>query len=179
MTTPVARAKSRVGIPAEEDAAFMNWPNVVAIEIVGIGSPHGDDQIGWMVADNLAQRIASFGNRYITSRRARSPAQILDWLDGTRRLVVIDACVGLGTPGQVFHSRWPTIAFERLRCGGSHDFSLWQTLSIAVQLNELPPLIDVWCVEGRQFESGQPLSAGVSVAIVSTADMILATLREP
>jgi hydrogenase maturation protease len=178
MTTPVATTGSRDGIPAEDSAVLVNQPQVVTIQIVGIGSPHGDDQVGWLVADNLTRRIASFGNRYITSRRVRSPAQILDWLDGIRRLVVVDACVGLGTPGQVIHSRWPTIAFDRLRGGGSHDFSLWQTLVVAAELKTLPPVIDVWCVEGLRFESGQPLSAGVSLAIVSAADAIWATLRE-
>jgi hydrogenase maturation protease len=177
--TPVATALIRGGIRAEEDAASVSRPNASAIQIVGIGSPHGDDQIGWLVADNLARRIASFGSRSITSRRGRSPAQILDWLEGAQRLVVIDACVGLGTPGQVIHFRWPAITFDRLRGGGSHDFSLWQTLTIAAQLQALPPVIDVWCVEGRQFESGQPLSASMSLAIAPAADVIWATLQEP
>jgi hydrogenase maturation protease len=59
--------------------------------IVGIGSPHGDDQIGWRIAEAL---MAEHRVGWII-RTARSPTDLLAWLDDkVERLVICDACDG-------------------------------------------------------------------------------------
>ena len=45
--------------------------------IVGVGSSHGDDQFGWLVAEQLAARAIL----RIVVRRRLSPADISDWLE--------------------------------------------------------------------------------------------------
>jgi hydrogenase maturation protease len=176
MTTPVATTNIQGGIRWEDGAPWAAEHRSAVVQIVGVGSPHGDDQVGWRVADELASRIDDRGLTHVASRRARSPAQILDWLEGTKRLIVIDACSGLASPGQILHRRWPAIELDQLRCG-SHNFSLLQTLAVAAQLQVLPPQIDVWCIEGTQFEADQPLSKSVLQTIPATADEIGRTLE--
>ncbi len=69
---------------------------------VGIGSPHGDDQAGWLLADLLRGQFASAGG--ILVRQAVVPADILDWLNGVEHLHVCDACT-TGSPAATLH-RW-------------------------------------------------------------------------
>ena len=61
---------------------------------VGVGSSHGDDQVGWMVIQKLQE--GSSGDSF-DFRKAKSPADILDWIQDCERLVICDACHGLGT----------------------------------------------------------------------------------
>jgi hydrogenase maturation protease len=179
MTPPNPATDTHAALHAGIPAAAA-WPaNGAVVQVVGLGSPHGDDQLGWLVADALARRIESARICGVASRCAGSPAQVLDWLEGSRRLVLVDACTGLTAAGQVVHCRWPAVSFDCLRGGGSHNFTVWQTLELAARLQALPPQIDVWCVEGTQFAAGQPLSEAMSRAVAPTAEAIWQTLIEP
>jgi hydrogenase maturation protease len=138
---------------------------------VGIGSPHGDDQAGWTIAEGLLQDVDSSGD--IIVRRASVPLDLIDWLDGIDCLHVCDACQGDAPPGTLH--RWEYKAatpaasdrqreprgrecFASLRSTGSHDFGLIAVLELADRLGRLPSQVVVWCIEGRRFEIGQTLS---------------------
>ena len=56
--------------------------------ILAIGSPHGDDQIAWCVADRLI-RESPFRDR---TECVASPWAVLDHLDASGPLIIIDAC---------------------------------------------------------------------------------------
>jgi len=138
---------------------------------VGIGSPHGDDQAGWTIAEGLLQDVGSSND--IVVRRASVPIDLIDWLDGIDCLHVCDACQGHAPPGTLH--RWeynavtPAVSdrqreplgrpsFASLRSTGSHDFGLITVLELAHRLGRLPSQVVVWCIEGRHFEIGQTLS---------------------
>ena len=99
--------------------------------IVGVGSSHGDDQFGWRVAEQLAERVKN--DLGITIRLALSPTEILGWLEGSRRLIVCDACQNLGVPGRVHHWQWPDAALagteflRQPRSGNLARHSTWPT----------------------------------------------------
>ncbi|MCA9191733.1 MAG: hypothetical protein KDB03_08225 [Planctomycetales bacterium] len=86
--------------------------------VVGIGSPHGDDAVGWNVIDCLAEFLSSsqmelttrqqnqFSSELLSqskkrfslqTRKAAVPHEILDWLSPTNRIHVVDAV--LNPPG--------------------------------------------------------------------------------
>ncbi|MGI9427921.1 MAG: hypothetical protein ACR2NM_04645, partial [Bythopirellula sp.] len=96
--------------------------------IVGIGSPHGDDQAGWLVAERLATDL---DHDNIAVRKATSPVQLLDWLDSIDRLVVCDACRGLGDVGELRRWLWPSPELADGSWSGTHDFSLIAVLQLA------------------------------------------------
>src|SRR5688572_26163325 len=48
--------------------------------VVGIGSDHGDDRVGWLVADALQTRAPAD----VSVRHAKTPLDLLDWLDEIR-----------------------------------------------------------------------------------------------
>ena len=137
--------------------------------IVGIGSPHGDDQIGWRVADALRSAVSPV----IEVREASTPSQLLDWLDGVERLIVCDACqVRRQLPADSEHEapeihrwKWPTLQVSMLRSAGSHSFGLPQVLQLAERLGKLPLEVIVFGVEGRKFDAFASLSPDVESVI--------------
>ena len=80
------------------------------ILVAGLGSRHGDDQAGWLVAEqvlkkvsgaleaeeeqdqNLMQESSRHLLQHVVVRRAMIPLDLLDWLEGVSILHVCDAC---------------------------------------------------------------------------------------
>lgn len=144
--------------------------------VVGLGSPHGDDQFGWLVADRIALEVE---RRLLTAasiRRAGSPVQLLDWLDGVECLFVIDVCRGLSISKQLQRFEWPAQELEHARGSGSHDYTLWQTLELANQLGRLPPRCRLWCATGLQFGTEAAISPSLLALVRQVADDVLSDL---
>jgi hydrogenase maturation protease len=137
--------------------------------VVGVGSAHGDDQFGWLVAKHLASSSADGG---AVVRSARSPAELLDWLEGFERLIVCDACQGLGSPGAIHSWSWPDVPRRALRTAGTHDLGLAAVLELAQQLGLLPAETLLWCVEIETPRPGGAVSACIEAAAVRAAGMI-------
>ena len=88
------------------------------ILIVGVGSAHGDDQAGWLVADELTRRIPD--GRFISVRKASVPLDFLDWLENVKVLHLIDAIQASGCGNDVRRLRWNSEAMEPCE-PGSYD----------------------------------------------------------
>jgi hydrogenase maturation protease len=134
--------------------------------VVGIGSPHGDDQAGWLVAVKLAARQTA-----ITVRRAQVPVDLLDWLDGVERLIVCDACEPAGQPGSIRHWIWPA-ELTPLRAVSSHGLDIASVLSLAETLGKLPSQVHVWGIEAAHCEPGDEVSPVVMCAVERIATAI-------
>jgi hydrogenase maturation protease len=142
--------------------------NLVTTLLVGIGSPHGDDRIGWEVA----KRIQGIHQKDVTVRLGRTPSNLLDWLEDVEHLVICDACRGAGKVGSVHHWTWPTNQLETLRWSGTHDVSLPAVLALAEQLGKLPTSVIVWAIEVSTTQPGDVLSVNARPAITTTVDSI-------
>jgi hydrogenase maturation protease len=151
--------------------------------LVGIGSPHGDDQAGWAVADELNARHGNLAN----VRKATVPLDIIHWLDGITTLHIVDACHCVVLPhgadnppasGTVHRLQWhadddtDTPVFSSLRAAGTHDFDIVSVLKLARQLGTLPPTTIIWGIVGDSFQTGQSLSSDIAVRIPIIADQI-------
>jgi hydrogenase maturation protease len=160
---------------------------------VGIGSPHGDDQVGWHVADALTERLPASHTRFpndstavlnspmlqpsqLAIRKASSPADVLDWLDGIDRLVICDACRSGGPPGSTYRWSWPDRAIEQAHCSGSHDLSLASVLKLADQLQHLSPAVVVWGIEVENLEPQNDFSASVAARLAAIVNTIWSDL---
>lgn len=77
-----------------------SWSKVHVTLVIGVGSPHGDDQAGWEVVKRLGgdfKEISSHSagqQQLVYFRTAVVPPDMLDWLDGVDTAHVIDACIG-------------------------------------------------------------------------------------
>lgn len=147
---------------------------------VGIGSPHGDDRIGWVVADDLARfaRCGSIGEGSVAGppvpaiRKASSPADLLDWLDDIDRLVVCDACRANGPPGTVSRWVWPEPPIEREHPSGTHQLGLASVLDLASVLGRLPGETVIWGVHIESLEQRPDLSDAVATALAGMVKRI-------
>jgi hydrogenase maturation protease len=143
--------------------------------IVGLGSPHGDDQLGWRVAERLALDLAA---SEIDVRTVRSAGELLDWVDGVERLIVCDACQSQGLPGAVRCCVWPAAELSTVRSSGSHDLELASALALADELGRLPGEVMLIAVEERQHVAGSDMSPEVAAAVPRVVELILRELND-
>ena len=146
--------------------------------IVGLGSPNGDDQFGWLVVERLALEINQNGPAAVITRRATTPSQLLNWLDGIDRMLLIDACRGQTSPADLLRLEWPSLEIEKIRGSGSHDYAVWQTLELASRLGSLPRHCHLWCAAGQQFNPGQQLSPSLLALVPRVVDDVIGWLTK-
>ena len=131
--------------------------------VAGVGSYHGDDQVGWLASQALADCIDSDA---ASIRTASSPLELADWLaEEFDRLIVIDACRGLGAPGKLRRIAWPSDALLQTHWLGSHDLPLPAVLELSAVLNRLPPDVVIWAVEAARKQPCEGLSPEVSASL--------------
>lgn len=140
---------------------------------VGIGSPHGDDRIGWMLADALRERSLAG----VEVRQASTPSHLLDWLGPFERLVVADAYLADADSDAHDRSRlqrwnWPTNLVSILRSANSHAFGLPQVLQLAERLGSLPEDVVVYGLAGSNFSAFAELSRELAADFDELSDTI-------
>ena len=146
--------------------------------IVGIGSPHGHDRLGWIVADDLANRLAE-SPVPVDVRRAQTPADLLDWIDSYGRLILCDACRMGSKVGTIRRWDWPHADIASSVTGGSHDWNLPAVLELSGRLGRLPPRVVVWGMEAGDESSlaDMPLSASLAAQIPELVSRIVAEVQ--
>jgi len=140
--------------------------------VIGVGNPdRGDDAAGLAVADRLASRRLA-GVEVVES--AGEAASLLAAWAGRERVVVVDATSGAGPPGSIHRfdaGRSPLPV--SVRHASTHSFGLATAIELARALNQLPPRLVVYGIEGRAFEPGAPLSPEVHRAVDDLAARLL------
>lgn len=157
--------------------------------VVGLGSAHGDDQAGWMIARAVS---ALFPNdKSITVRLAKNPLDLMDWLKGIDTLHVCDVSDDFDAVGASHRFSWKAgrlcatgicpeeDAIEllvRFRNRSSHDFGLPQVLQLAAVTQNLPEEINIWTVEGRRFSPGDSMCEATLWGVLNSVEAIKETL---
>lgn len=111
--------------------------------MVGIGSPHGNDRLGWDLSQLLAGQLPAPW----AIRQARVPTDLLDWMQGCERLHLLDACPVVQEVGRVHRLEWPDARILQARTVTSHDYDVPQVLQLAERLGQLPVQVVVWAIE--------------------------------
>lgn len=137
--------------------------------VVGIGSHHGDDQLGWLVAKKLAGGLGD----HCQVRIALTPLDLLDWIDQCHMLYLVDACQGQGQPGMVHRWTWPNAAIRLSRWSGTHDFDLPAVLTLADELGQLPRQVVIWAIERDCYSTQESISSTLVKSIDMVANRIL------
>ena len=149
---------------------------------VGVGSPHGDDRAGWLVADALsdlfgtdvsaqasgtltAGGLASRQYPSLAIRKTCIPADLLDWLDGAAKLIICDALCGAGPAGTLYRWLWPDARIGLSHSAGSHDFGLNVVLELAGRLGRLPAEVVVWGIAAAQAVPNANVSPEIQQAL--------------
>lgn len=149
----------------------MNW-----VRILGIGSPAGDDQAGWLVVDALLAAGAA-GEGVGIDKLDRPGAGLIPLLEGVSWVILVDAMQNGGPPGSIRHfdrDSWPGYG------GGlsSHGFGVLDALALARELGSLPPRLDLYGIEIGSAGPGEAAGTAVQAAARQLARHLAAELGE-
>jgi hydrogenase maturation protease len=143
------------------------------VRILGIGSPSGDDQAGWLVADAL---LAGGLVEVDIEKLDRPGAGLISLLDGAAWVILVDAMQGGGQPGRIrrFDRKdWPTYSHGL----SSHGFGVLDALSLAQALGSLPPRLDLYGIEMGSVNPDEEAGDNIQAAVRQLAKHIAAELR--
>lgn len=116
------------------------------VRILGIGSPAGDDQAGWLAVDALLADGVPGDEDIVIEKLDRPGASLIPRLEEAPWVILIDAMQGGGEPGRIGHFReddWPAYRHGL----SSHGFGVLEALSLARALGSLPPRLDLYGIE--------------------------------
>jgi hydrogenase maturation protease len=144
------------------------------VRILGIGSPSGDDQAGWLTVDAL---LAAGLDGIDADKLDRPGASLITLLENTSRVILIDAMQGNARPGEIQHfdqKDWPGY------CNGlsSHGFGVLAALTLARELGSLPPRLDLYGIGIGPVLPGAAAGHDVRAAAQRLAAMIMGSLAD-
>lgn len=136
------------------------------LQIIGVGSPFGDDRLGWVAVEALqrsAVPAAAGGGSISFSILDRPGALLLAHWHGADHVMVVDA-VRSGAPPGTRHRLEPG-ALAAAESVSSHGFGLASALELARALGNLPPHLVLYGIEIDPSCSGFFLSEPVQRAL--------------
>jgi hydrogenase maturation protease len=141
--------------------------------IAGLGSPHGDDQAGWIALERLRPRLPSG----INLQRLTLPIDLLSHLGSPQVLLIIDAAAPAGGPGAWRHFSWPCRDFISPTAWCTHGLGLVETLRLAETLGSLPSRVDLYTIEAATIAPLAALSPSVSAGLDALVDVLAAMMQ--
>jgi len=141
--------------------------------IIGLGSPHGDDQAGWLAVDRLVQVDAIDAQPIALNRTA----DLLDHLAGCQHLILIDACQTGTAPGTVYQLAWPDPRFDPRAGRSTHGLSLVEMLRLATALGKCPPRVVLFAIEIEACRPATDPCAPVRRAVAQLVKQVVAEVN--
>lgn len=155
------------------------------VRILGIGSPSGDDQAGWLVIDALSNSGLRTGGDLYIEKLDRPGVSLIPLLAQADWVILIDAMVSSALSnkpggsraqaGQIRHfdnQSWPDYRHGL----SSHGLGVIESLSLARELGELPARMDVYGIEAEQVQAGCPAGETVQASAQRLAARIAGEL---
>jgi hydrogenase maturation protease len=144
------------------------------VRIVALGSPHGDDQVAWMIADRLSQDPMVRPLVHTLS----TPWDLVELLVPECSVIVIDACAGDARPGTVLRLGESELATSPLARRSTHGGSLIESLDLAKSLQKKIRDLVVFAVAVQSCEPGAELSESARCAVDDVVTQVQALLSE-
>ncbi len=155
----------------------MRAPLKPLFKIIGVGNEwRGDDAAGLLVAHRL--KAAQLPQVEIVETRGTVTSVLEAW-KGAAGVIVVDAMVSGGAPGAIyrFDAHGDGIPLELSRLSSSHGWGVAEALALGQVLQELPPRLIIYGIEGKTFGPGQEVSLEVAAAIPEAARRIEAEIQ--
>lgn len=135
--------------------------------VVGVGSAHGDDQIGWAILEGLERR-ASFIAKFC---KLVKPIDLLDLLGDLDELIIID-----GVEGMIEESLqcwvWPNSQLGDALSSGTHGLGLKKVLELGEELRLLPKCVTIVGVPVAECRPIGNLSASLDKSLITIMERI-------
>jgi hydrogenase maturation protease len=131
------------------------------VRVLGLGSPHGDDQVAWQVIERLRHPPLPG----VECAVVREPLGILNSLDHCHTLILVDACQSGAAPGTLWRTVWPDARLELRDRSSTHGLGLVHVLALAEKLGRLPARIVILGLEISSCAPGAPVSMDLGRAV--------------
>jgi hydrogenase maturation protease len=141
--------------------------------VAGLGSPHGDDQLGWAVVDRLRSRLPDG----VPACKVSGGLDLLGRLEGHDEAIVVDASAPTGRPGTIRAFDWPCDDFAEGGSFSTHGLGLVAALRMAEALGQLPRRVRIVAVEAQETAPGVGLSGIVADQLDAAAEIVLEAVR--
>lgn len=140
--------------------------------VIGIGNPYrGDDGVGWIVVDQLKEKLNSSIN---LSKQRGDIGELLDAFSKHKIVFLIDAC----NPN-TFKNPW-----KRIDCNqgaleieshqtSTHGLNISQAIALAKILDQLPKKLIIYAIAGHCYQMCETLSPSVERAAREVVKAIL------
>jgi len=137
--------------------------------IVGLGSPHGDDQLGWMAVDRLRLRLPAG----VCAVKAASGVELLEFLVGQEDILIVDAAAPACRPGTIRSFIWPCAGLAAHLPWSTHGLGVVEALQLAQTLGRIPTQVVIATVEAHTTTPGLPLSPAAARGLDDLVESIL------
>lgn len=124
-------------------------------QILALGSPHGDDQVAWRVADKLSNDPALSD----CVHKLTSPYELVGHFRTDLPAIVIDACHSGQPPGSVFRIDGDRLHELPAISSSTHGGTVADAIRLADALQCKPLPLVVLAVEIESSRPNQPLTA--------------------
>jgi hydrogenase maturation protease len=147
------------------------------ILVIGVGNAYGgDDAVGPIVVQRLKDRVLG----YVTViEHTGDGAALMELWIGAPSVIVIDAASSGAAPGAVrrFEAHLAPLPAKVFR-HSTHAFGVPEAIEMSRALNQLPPRLIVFAIEGRNFAAGAGLSPDVENSIPIVIKQILEEIEQ-
>lgn len=141
--------------------------------ILGLGNPfRGDDGVGRVLARRL--REAAWPGVAVREESGEGAALMEAWKDADS-VIIVDAVQSGDAPGTIHRldARAQSVPAKFFHYS-THAFSVAEAVELARALNQLPPRLILYGIEGRDFSAGETISPEVAAAM----DDLLGRVRQ-
>jgi hydrogenase maturation protease len=169
--------------------------------VIGVGSPHGDDRVGWEVVDRLAKQKlrATPDNSPLRLQKAAVPHDILDWISPGACVHIVDAIsdsqpavrrfqIACNSVGELTIAEWLESAGDRpvanpvkldlndcglqFRSNSTHQFDLLSALELIATLGQMPASLWLWTISIHQTDINASLSNAAELLVADCTQQI-------
>lgn len=156
---------------------------MIELLILGIGSPFGDDRLGWEVVHGLQQKKAlqAYSTQQLQFMSCDRPGlNLLSLMQNARTVFLIDAVRTGAKAGSLFY-----LENEEIKTINSiqstHEFGMANTIEMGKTLNLLPQNLILYGIEVNdlkfQFEVTEPIREAIHALITRIEKDIVIYLR--
>ena len=142
------------------------------ILIIGVGNLYrGDDAVGILIARQLEKMKL---DRVCVQELSGEGTSIMEAWKGYDRVIIADAVSSGASPGDIqrLDVSNESIPANYFSCS-SHNFGVAEGIEMARTLDQLPKSIELFGIEGKNFQPGEVMSPEMENAIESVVHEIM------
>lgn len=116
------------------------------LRVIGIGSPFGDDTLGWQALERLCNELNIFPHATELHTLDRPGSSLIPLLEDGKAVVLIDAMQSDQPPGTVQRLSLNEL-LTQAQAPSTHSLGVAETLAMAEQLQVLPETLLIYGIE--------------------------------